>query len=232
MVFDKDISLIIPYKPDGGYRDKVWSWLERRYTRLMPEAEIIVGLDNSEPYCKSRSVNKAAGLAKRDIFVIADADIVFDPIKIYFAAEMLADYGWVRPFVNRIELSEKDTVELLTKCPCENMTQQVFSDYKVAQPGVGSINIVSRRNFELVKGFDERFKGWGAQDCAFEMALDTLCGIRYTPPDSTIWHLYHPQTIDDTYRSPNYPANHALYCRYLGANGKPDLMQALINEDK
>lgn len=196
----------------------------------MPEAEILIGFSNSEPYCKSESVNKAISRAKRDIFVIVDADIAFDPIKIYSAIEMLKDYAWVRPFENRIELSEKDTMELLEKCPCENLSDLVFSDYMVAQPGVGSINIVPRKCFDLVKGFDERFKGWGGQDCAFEMSLDTLCGQGYTPPASTIWHLYHPQPETNTYQSPNYPANYALYERYLGANGKSDLMKALIDE--
>jgi predicted glycosyltransferase involved in capsule biosynthesis len=132
--------------------------------------------------------------------------------------------------VNRIELSEKDTMELLEKCPCENLADLGFLDYKVTQPGVGSICIVPRMSFNLVKGFDERFEGWGGEDCAFEMSLDTICGPRYTPQASTIWHLYHPQPETNTYQSPNYPANYALYERYLGANGKSDLMKALTDE--
>ncbi|HEX2945438.1 MAG TPA: glycosyltransferase family 2 protein [Clostridia bacterium] len=230
MEYDSGISLIIPCKPDGGNRDKNFSWLERRYTRLMPDAEICIEFDNSEPYCKSKSINTAASRAQNDIFVIADADIVFDPLQIYRAVKLLTQYTWVLPYVNRIELSEKDTMGLIEKCPCVNLADLSFLDYKVTQPGVGSICIVPRNSFNLVKGFDERFKGWGGEDCAFEMSLDTLCGLRYTPPDSTILHLYHPQSTTDTSQSPDFPANQVLYERYLGANGNPDLMKALIDE--
>lgn len=230
MEYDSGISIIIPCKPDGGSGDRSLSWLERRYARLMPDTEICIELDDSEPYCKSKSINKAASHAKNDIFVIADADIVFDPLQIYRAVELLTQYAWVQPYVNRIELSEKDTMGLLEKCPCVNLADLSFMDYKVTQPGAGSLCIVPRSSFNLVKGYDERFKGLGGEDRAFEMSLDTLCGQRYTLHNGTIWRLHHPQSLTDTYPSPAYPSDNALYESYLEADGKPDLMKALIDE--
>jgi len=230
MKYDKDVSIIIPYKPDGGYRDLNFSWLKKRYARLMPEAELCVDISDSEPFSRSNSVNNAVKLATRDIFIITDADILFDPADIENAVEMLSQDVWVAPFTDRIEIGEKDTADLLNKCPCENIKSLEFSDYKVTQPGVGSICIVPRKYFDMVKGFDGRFRGWGGEDCAFEMSLTTLCGPRFQPPGSKIWHLYHPQSLSSTYQSPYYPANYALYERYLGANGNADLMKRLIEE--
>lgn len=230
MKYDKDVSIIIPYRPDGGYRDLNFSWLKKRYKRLMPEAELCIDFDDSEPFSRSRSVNKAAQLATRDIFIITDADILFDPVDMESAIDMLSENVWVAPFTDRIELCEKDTADLINKCPCENVKALEFSDYKVAQPGVGSICIVPRKYFDAVKGYDPRFRGWGGEDCAFEMSLMTMCGPRYQPPGSKIWHLYHPQSLATTYESPNYPANYALYERYLGANGNAELMKQLIDE--
>jgi len=230
MKYENDISIIVPYKPDGGYRDMNWSWIKRRYSCLMPNAEICIGNDNSEPFSKSSSINKAANFASGDILIIADADILFDPIQVEAALNNLSSYAWITPFVNRIELGEKDSMELISKDPNVDIENISFSDYKITQPGVGSICILKHEAFDIVKGFDERFKGWGGEDCAFEMSLETLCGQRYQPPGSKIWHLYHPQPVTLTYQSPTYPANYALYERYLGANGKVELMKALIDE--
>lgn len=91
-MFDEKISVLVPFKPDGGYRDRNWSWIKKRYEILMPNAEICVGNSNIEPYCKAAAVNSAAKLATRDIFIIADADIVFDIKDIYSAIKMLPYY--------------------------------------------------------------------------------------------------------------------------------------------
>lgn len=230
MKYDKDISIIVPYKPDSRYNDKIWPWIKRKYRFLMRNAEICIGQDDSEPYCKSRSVNKAVSHATRDVFIIVDPDIVFDPVQIEKAMEKLSHYAWVFPFRDKIELSENDTAELLKKCPCGNIADINFSDYKITQPNTGSMCIVHRNSFNMVKGFDERFTNCGKENSAFEISLDTMCGRRYQPAEGTIWQLYYPQPANNIYQSLTGPANPSLYERYLAANGNFSLMRSLIDE--
>ncbi|MFK4998906.1 galactosyltransferase-related protein [Bacillus sp. N9] len=55
---------------------------------------------------------------------------------------------------------------------------------------MGGINVVPRKHFETVGGFDERFVGWGGEDDAFAASLNTLCGY-VKRLDATIYHLWH-----------------------------------------
>lgn len=68
-----------------------------------------------------------------------------------------------------------------------------FTGYEKYPQTNGAINIVLRKYFEKVGGFDERFKGWGGEDDAFMIAMCTLCGSFSRPKGTKIWHLYHPK---------------------------------------
>ena len=72
------VSIIIPFQTDHGPREGAFKWIKRYYAAVMPEAELCVGTFDGE-INKSKAVNLAAKKATRDIFVIADADVVYDP---------------------------------------------------------------------------------------------------------------------------------------------------------
>lgn len=195
-MFDENISVLVPFKPDGGYRDKDWEWLKRRYEFLMPNAELCIADSDITPYCRSAAVNNAAKQASRDILVIADADIAFDIKLMETAVKMLSNHAWVIPHEERKELNEAHTIELLKKDPAITMSDDDFTGCVSFPYGVSSIILVPRRYFEYVGGFDERFKGWGYEDNAFAMAMDVLCGPHARLQGGVIWHLYHhPQYL-------------------------------------
>lgn len=229
-MFDENISVLVPYKPDGGHRDKNWAWIKKRYELLMPNAQICIGQYDGEPFSRSAAINMAAKMASKDIFIIADADVTFDVKQMEVAVQMLSDYVWVIPFYDRKELSEAQTDDLLKKDPSVTLTDMGFTNCGGHLYNVGSINIVPRKYFECVGGFDERFRGWGGEDNAFQMAMDTLCGTCGRPKQNTVWHLYHPQPVTKTYESPTYKANYDLFNRYVGSFWNKCAMQALIDE--
>jgi predicted glycosyltransferase involved in capsule biosynthesis len=198
-MFDKDISVIVPYKAADEYREKNWSWIKRRYEILMPNAEICIGNYDGEPFCKSAAINNAAQTATRDIFLIADADIVFDLDQIREAVGALDKYTWVIPYTFLYYLPPEATRELHKRDPSVIMKDIDYTGYlktrciseKDGWEWGGGINIVRRRHFEKVGGFDERFKGWGGEDDAFQKVLDAVCGP-HIRVEATMWHLYHP----------------------------------------
>lgn len=202
IMFDNNISVLIPYKAADEYREKNFLWVKNRYETIMPNAEICIGEYNGEPFSKSIAINNAAKKATRDIFIIVDADIIFNVEQIKNAIEALNFHSWVIPYRSIIYLDSTKTNELYKKNTSIVLDEvdfygcskiDIVNEYEF----IGGINIVPRNYFERIGGFDERFKGWGGEDDAFQMALDTICG-KYFRLDATIWHLYHtPQSIEN-----------------------------------
>jgi predicted glycosyltransferase involved in capsule biosynthesis len=97
------------------------------------------------------------------------------------------------------------------------------------EPSVGGCIVVSRKAFDYVKGYDDRFIGWGEEDRAFEMSLATLVhpAIRLAGP---IYHLWHPWKEEECFGQPNFMDNRLLCNRYREAINNPDLMGSLIDE--
>lgn len=196
-MFNENLSILVPFKSDNGYRDKNWSWIKKRYDTLMPNAQICMGDCDIEPFSRSQAINNAAKLATRDIFVIADADIVVDIKQIELAVTGLSLYPWIVPYMIINKLTVKQTDELLQKDPSITMSDIDFGDCEklIGQNEnriiAGGIIIVPRKYFEQIGGFDERFKGWGGEDDAFQRALDVSCGP-HGRLKTTLWHLYHP----------------------------------------
>src|SRR4051794_3600058 len=87
------ISVLVPYRPDGGYRDRNWEWNERRWRALFPSCELVVEADDggSSPaeFNHPRALNRAAARASGDFFVVADVDIVPDPAWLARAAQAI-----------------------------------------------------------------------------------------------------------------------------------------------
>lgn len=191
-MFDKNVSILVPYKPDGGYRDKNWNWIKKRYEILLPNAELCIGDTSIEPYCRSAAINNAAKSATRDIFIIADADMVFDINQMKAGIEMLSHHAWVIPFNITAFLTEEQTNDLLKKDPSITMSSINFSGCRYFGGSVSEVNILPRKHFEKVGGFDERFRGWGCEDMAFQALMDNLCGPFKRIESAMVWHLYHP----------------------------------------
>ena len=93
----KLISVLIPFRPDHPSRVRSFHWILQFYRELLPDAEICVGTCKTQLFSKSRAVNQAAKQATRDIFVIADADVFYDPHIIKQAVNLLDRGGMGDP---------------------------------------------------------------------------------------------------------------------------------------
>jgi glycosyltransferase involved in cell wall biosynthesis len=220
------ISLIIPYKSDHGRRDFVWPFIQMRYQELFPEVEICLGSDNHELFCKARAVNEAAQKATGDIFVLIDAEVIFDPGLLQRISTMIRLHPWIIPFTEAYRLTKDATDRLIEEgLPAKFLVVESDIEYRQSVPG-GYMNVMTRSCFEKVGGMDERFQGYGYEDMAFALSLDTICGQHYRMKE-IIYHLWHPWA--DIYHH-NFQNNHDLYQRYLSAAGKPQAMKQLIHE--
>ncbi|TLS37484.1 galactosyltransferase-related protein [Pseudalkalibacillus caeni] len=229
----KGVSVLIPYKPDYGIRDKSFQWVKSFYEIEMPEVELIIGYSDSQPFNRSEAINNAAKKATRDIFVIADADVIYNPRILIQSLELLKTHPWVIPFSQWLDISKLSTEKLLTESPqwplpmnIEYRKRHNSMNYKP----VSGVIVLPREKFYTVEGFDERFKGWGREDNAFSDAMNTLCGPYKRIEENYIFHLWHPKVGPK--RNPNMKNNNKLYKRYAQRKGKVEAMKELIKECK
>ncbi|MGM0904664.1 MAG: galactosyltransferase-related protein [Bacillota bacterium] len=222
----KDISILIPFRSDNGPRDKAFRWVTRFYETVYSDAEICVGTCDTQFFSKSKAVNNAAKKATRDIFIIADADMIYDPKCITESIMLLKNHAWVIPYTRVLDISQHSTQRLLLTEPNWPIKLNVGSTKRPIRT-FGGVNVVPRKNFDAVGGWDERFIGWGGADDAFCMALDTICG-KHTRVNIDLFHLWHKPT--KAQGNPNYNSNYKLVQRYRQAYGKAKVMEKLINE--
>lgn len=218
------ISALIPYKPDFGRRDILWSITQKRYADLMPYIEVSIGLDDNEPFCRAKAVNEAASNATGEIFIIIDADVVFNFDLVFKIIRNIDIYPWIVPFRNGYRLTQKATDQLIS----EGLSKSIRinpDDYEFIQLGPGPLmNVMKRSCFEKIGGLDERFSGYGYEDLAMVLALDTLCGPHFTMEDN-IFHLWH-EPVNANMISCN---NLDLWKQYIVASSNEVAMKNLIN---
>lgn len=207
-----NVSILLPFKTDNGPREKAFKWVKQYYQETIPNGEICIGTCNNSFFSKSIAVNNAAKIATRDIFIIIDSDMFCDPTLIARSLKLLNKYPWVIPYKNVHYLSQDTTMRVIAEPPNWPLKIDISENITKMSDAFGGINIVPRKYFEEVGGFDERFKGWGGEDDAFCFALNTMVG-KFKRLDSAIYHLWHPHV--GAKNNPNYENNNKLYEKYL-----------------
>ncbi|HEX3048660.1 MAG TPA: glycosyltransferase [Bacillota bacterium] len=217
------VSALIPYKPDFGRRDYLWSVVHNRYLRFLPQVEICIGTDLGEPFCRAKAINEAAKKASGDVFLLVDTDVVFNPDLIGKIISVIGIYPWIVPYRNGYRLTEGATNTLLSQ-ELPLSIQLGALDYEYIEPGPGPLmNAMTRSCFEKIGGLDERFKGYGYEDVAMAISLKTLSGPHFNLEED-IFHLWHP-TAELIPRK-----NVELWQRYVAAADNAEAIKNLHNE--
>lgn len=214
----------VPWRPDGGYRDRLWSFARERWQRAGFGQGIVEGRSPAGPFNRSAAINDAAH-GDWDVFIVADADVLIDGAQVREAIERALSSGRVvLPFTHYVGLTP-------------NMTKRVLDGYDGdwdrgarfrSQKHESSCVVVPRAAWETTGGFDERFIGWGQEDVAFIQSARLLVG-EVERIDGHVWHLWHPRAPERDPKHVEYQANQALGQRYRDARSSRDI-RALIGE--
>ena len=172
-----------------------------------------------------------------DILVFIDADSIPSPTALIESiGHVMRTKHWLFPYSTYYNLTEKGSEDFKENPPWKHWRPEDGYEYEYVFPGpdpydrppaVGGSVILHREVWEKVRGYDERFQGWGGEDRAFALALETLAGdsVRYPAP---IYHLWHPAPENDRFGHPNWDYNRQLLERYQSANHLPARMHALV----
>jgi hypothetical protein len=226
------ISFLIPYRAENAYRSTSLDYVRGQLLQGWEPGEIEVLIEDSptENFNRSAARNAAAKKAQGDVLVFVDADSCVPLRQMKIAFDLLGKVGaqWVLPYDRYYSLTEGGTkAHMLGDTPAEY--EHCFPSVETPEPAVGGGIVVSRVAFEVVHGYDERFIGWGEEDRAFYMALETLAP-HWTRIQGPLYHLWHPADESVRFEQPHFEDNRRLCNRYRCAVGNKPLMAALVAE--
>lgn len=222
------VSVLVPFRGDGGPRDEAWAWVRGWWRRRHPGWQVVEGRCPDGPWVKARAVADALSRADGDTLVLADADVVCTGVAAA-VAEVRAGAAWAIPHHRVYRLTEAASRRVYAGHPVDKAAGRPGSLARAPYIGVegGGMLVLPRDTYERVP-LDPRFRGWGGEDLAHALSLRTLVGppLRGTEP---LWHLHHPLAPRLNAHVGN-PHSHALHVRYQYASRDPQVMAALVAE--
>lgn len=227
------VSMLVPFRPDGGHRDAVWSWLRRRWEQLLPDWQIIEGVHDADdgPWCKAIALDAAVDAADGDVFVVMDADLILAAEALRGAAMDAVEAPWVVPHSHVRRYTPETTEGMLAAAPtAEPLHPNTLDVPEQTVCEGGGIVALTADAYHRAGGMDPRFRGWGFEDSSWGYQLEAMLG----PPlcgDAVAWHLWHPPARGQ-HRRPRARdgVGGELRKRYQQARSDPAAMADLIGE--
>jgi glycosyltransferase involved in cell wall biosynthesis len=234
-----NLSIVIPFRASEPRREELFNWIHMRFMTMGPEDEkfelqiLVSDSDPDKEFNRSQARNRGASHATADHILFADADTLMIPDQIFSNLRMMRSDGsmWIVCQQTYYIATNETTDYIISQEP---NTREDFREMPMLDTLRNSISVaggymVSRDQFESVGGYDERFNGWGYEDTAFLMAMETLWDYSVRPNDSYVIHLEHPATRFD---SPNIKQNEALFNEYMIRQNNRDRMLELIKQSE
>lgn len=221
--------ILAPRRAGIPARDEAWAWCKARWQALLPETPIYEGHhDDGGPFNRAAALNTAARLADADehwdVAVVVDADVFIDPANVRAAiarAEATGKVTWA--FTRWNGLTPGGSKILLASPPGTAFRISAESDAGLVEKtnpiSWSCCFVVPRAVWDDLGGFDERFRGWGWEDMAFQSVVCGLYG--HERLDGDVYHLWHPRAEEriraGTPLHPAYVSNRMLGRRYMYA---------------
>jgi len=199
-----------PFHREDEHRRAAWEVCSRYWARC--GLEVIAGTGGES---RAAARNAAARLValEQDVLLFAVADTAV-PLAQLREAVNLARTGDCMVLAFRTVYRA-----LQNHAPLDDLLSRPRG-YRVSNCSNGVL-AVSRRLWEELGGFDERFSAWGGEDRAFLYAAATLRDQEDVPRvHGHAVHLWHPPARDATRPSLAYRSNVRLALRYKAASGR------------
>lgn len=223
------VVVLVPMRPDGGHRDRLWAHCKPIWEQRHPDWDIFEGLHLDGPFNRSAGINTAAGLAGEwDVALIIDSDVITDPVCVQSAVDTaFATDRMVVAHDERIMLNRAGTERVLNGYDGSWRTRQMVE--RVWMDSVSCAVAVSRTLWDLAGGFDEKFVGWGREDTGFRIACEAETGPILKVCGET-FHLWHPVSPEVAKTHPLRKANEERHQAYVAARWNREAVRALRSD--
>lgn len=222
-----DYSVIIPHFGKNDFRLRNLKYVVQYYKKALPDATIYVAEQNGDgslshilpdviykninidhdKFSKSELLTKVINENVVTTYIImVDNDCILseDGIKLLHGA--LDNCSVFIPFRSINILNEGHTRQLVRD---GEFLKIVKRDRMHVSRYTGGFNLFTKQTFDTVGGFDDEFRGWGAEDDAFLTKCERLCGpVLRTQVNIELIHMFHPKEDKPEYlKSDNYNRN-------------------------
>jgi hypothetical protein len=204
-------AILIPYRPDTPQRERIQAttsrlWHEETGFRPTYSDDGLTG----PHFSFARAVNRARANVKADYLIVYNADAL--PISPEAIAKVWHDLmdgvPWIALFDGQQHFTYEQTEQLLAG---ENPVTQVGPARGPIAMGREALLGIRADVFDDLRGYDERFVGWGLEDFAIHRVLTLLYPDGCDKPEyglfQSLWHPHAPRT--------RFDANNELWHRYL-----------------
>ena len=202
------MKFVIPWKPNGDkWRDKAQAWQEAEFERLG-----IPVVYTSDPgrglFSVARAMNSYLKENEGD-FIILGADQI-PSLEIYEESiERLKVQPYFHPFDETWDLTEKATdLVIAGKAGLDNMSPLTYTAKTMWATGVSAMRYDVWRECP----WDERFVGWGGEDTAQRVAMNTMFDKQPIGTHKLIG-LYHVKAAKDNV----WRRNKGIFLDFYGA---------------
>lgn len=207
------VAIVVPWRPGSPDRERAWEWAERWWKQFDWPIHIVEH-EGKAPFSRSWCINEGARRAwPWDILIAIDADVFTeDPQQVRDGVRVAWETGRLTiPLTVGADLNDRGTRLLVAGQP--GWEKQLHKRREVCTSRVW---IMRRDLFEVVGGFDERFRGWGHEDVAAFHSMRTLRGCEQLP--GTCYHLWHTPSFPKARRTREWSDGNTLVQRYLEAD--------------
>lgn len=218
------IPVFIPWRPDHGYRDRIWQHLQSHYWAKLNGFRVVIGESPAGPFNRSAALNNAARAVDWDVAVIADNDSWVPAHQLHQAIDAAVSTDRLTAaFTQVMELSQPCTTAILD----HGLDLTTFGIDRIRTEPLctqSSMLVVTKPVWDTIGGFDPAFQGYGGEDNAFWHAAHILCG-KPNRVDGFVFHLWHPPAAKNL-SDPNYRANQLRWRRYRAARTEQRIREA------
>jgi hypothetical protein len=199
--------------------EQVTAW----YERMLPELRVST-IDSPDPVfnlalCRNLAV---ASLEDPDeVIVLGDADTLPEPDALREAIVAARTSNLVHlPYTAYHWLGAAGSAQFAAGVPPEDC------DFVLIAGACSGVYVTTRRAWDRHGGQDPRFRGWGYEDAAWNLAHTTMLGAAPQRHAGRVYALHHHAEIR---AGAQYEANAALMERYRSASGDASAMASLIS---
>lgn len=165
------VHIIIPFSSSDPNRIAAFDKVRAHLKEL--RWPILIGRDDHDPFRRAVAVNHAVAETDADVLLLNDADLICTHEQILTAISLAAlAPGPVFAFTEYVRTGEPDK-----------------SSLTLHEPSTNGCLAIQRHSFLQLGGYDERFIGWGYEDCDFNDRARHKWPLRRVPGIAEhVWH--------------------------------------------
>jgi predicted glycosyltransferase involved in capsule biosynthesis len=145
-------------------------------------------LKSDKPYNKSWAFNVSTTLAKSNIIVFADSDLIMRPEHFIEGLKSLEQFEMVNPYKSVIDLNQQESMVRLEEMILIDRPGRGETDHQKV-PICGGICMFRKEAIVRIGGWNEDFIGWGAEDDFVSHKVQQF--LNWRQMDHKCYHLFH-----------------------------------------